>query len=67
MILRYNHPYTIGFSVDGDHAEGATEREILRALHAPLTELHQWGEALEAVGVPEETIDNLTGLEVDPA
>ena len=65
MRPRYNHLYALGFSVDSDDPEGATEAEVLHALWERLIELRQTGEALEAVGVPDETIDYETGLEVD--
>jgi ATP phosphoribosyltransferase len=64
MKKRYNHLYALGFSVDSNHPEGATEGEVLLALRSRLVDMKQTGEALEAVGVPEETIDNGTGLEV---
>jgi hypothetical protein len=49
---KYNHLYALGFSVDSDDREGATEGEILAALSERLQELRHTGEALEAVGVP---------------
>jgi hypothetical protein len=63
---RYNHLYALGFSVDSDHREGAAAAEILHALRMRLVELQRTGEMLEAVGVPEETLDNVTGWAVDP-
>jgi hypothetical protein len=54
---RYNHLYALGFSVDSDDREGATAEEILDALLLRLVELRRTGETLEAVGVPDETID----------
>jgi hypothetical protein len=65
MKWRYNHLYALGFSVDSDDPEGATEAEILSALSERLRELRHTGEALEAVGVPEETVDNVTGWTVE--
>ena len=65
MRPRYNHLYALGFSVDSNDSEGATEAEVLHAIRTRLIELRESGEALEAVGVPDETIDNETGLEVD--
>jgi hypothetical protein len=62
---KYNHLYALGFSVDSDDREGATEGEILAALSERLQELRHTGEALEAVGVPEEILDNRTGWAVD--
>ena len=37
----------------------------MSALRRRVDELEQTGEILEAVGVPDETIDNETGLEVE--
>lgn len=67
MKGRYNHLYALGFSVDSDYREGAAAAEILQALRMRLVELQRTGEILEAVGVPEETLDNVTGWAVDPA
>ena len=47
-----------------DHAE--PRQEIMRALRGRVHELEETGEILEAVGVPDETIDNETWLEVEP-
>ena len=58
---RYNHLYALGFSVDSDDPEGASAAEILEGIRLRLNELRSTGEALEAVGVPDETIDNYTG------
>jgi len=65
MKPKYNHLYALGFSVDSDSREGATEDEILSALSDRLAELRHTGEALEAVGVPDETVDNETGWAVE--
>lgn len=37
----------------------------MRALRVRLLELQRTGEVLEAVGVPDETLDNETGWVVD--
>lgn len=66
MGKKYNHLYALGFSVDSDNREGATDEEILGALGLRLVELRQTGEILEAVGAPDETLDNDTGWAVDP-
>jgi hypothetical protein len=65
MRRKYNHLYALGFSVDSDDREGATAEEIMAALWVRLLELQQPGEALEAVGVPDETLDYDTGRAVD--
>jgi hypothetical protein len=65
MKRRYNHLYALGFSVDSDSREGASAPEIMKALRLRLMELRRTGETLEAVGVPDETIDNETGLALD--
>jgi hypothetical protein len=64
MRPKYNHLHVVAFSVDSDDREGGEPAEILRALWRRVHELEQTGEILEAVGVPEERIDNETGLEV---
>jgi hypothetical protein len=65
MRKRYNHLYVVAFSVDSDDREGGNPAEIMSALLMRVQELYQTGEILEAVGVPDETIDNATGLEVE--
>ena len=65
MRRKYNHLYALGFSVDSDDREGAKAEEIMAALWVRLLELQQPGEALEAVGVPDETLDYDTGRAVD--
>lgn len=67
MRLKYNHLYALGFSVDSDDRDGATAAEIIQALRMRLSELARTGEVLDAVEAPDETIDNATGLEVEPA
>jgi hypothetical protein len=62
---RYNHLYALGFSVDSDDPEGASAEEIMGALRFRLIEMRSTGEVLEAVGVPDETLDNETGLPVE--
>jgi hypothetical protein len=64
MRPEYNHLYVLAFSVDSDGREGGDPVEIMRALRSRVHELDQTGEILEAVGVPDETIDNETGLEI---
>jgi len=66
MRPKYNHLYVVAFSVDSDDRDGGGPAEIMRALRRRARELEQTGEILEAVGVPDETIDNETGLEVTP-
>ena len=65
MGPRYNHLYAVAFSVDSEDREGGGPGEIMRALRRRVHELELTGEILEAVGVPDETIDNETGLEVE--
>ena len=65
MKPRYNHLYVVAFSVDSDNREGGNPAEIMSALLMRVQELYQTGEILEAVGVPDETIDTETGLEVE--
>jgi hypothetical protein len=65
MKRKYNHLYALGFSVDSDNREGATAEEIMAALWGRLLELQQTDEILEAVEVPDETVDNHTGWAVD--
>ena len=64
MRKRYNHLYVVAFSVDSDDREGGSPAEIMRALQERVRELEET-EILEAVGVPDETIDNETWLEVE--
>jgi hypothetical protein len=64
MKPKYNHLFVVAFSVDTDDREGGSPAEIMGALRRRVYELEQTGEILEAVGVPDETIDNETGLEV---
>jgi hypothetical protein len=66
MRPKYNHLHLIAFSVDSDDREGGSAAEIMGALRRRVLELEWSGEVLEAVGVPDETIDNETGLEVEP-
>jgi hypothetical protein len=63
-MSKYNHLYLLAFSVDSDDLEGGDPSAIMRALRRRVHELERTGEVLEAVGVPDETIDNETGLEV---
>ncbi len=65
MRPKYNHLYLLAFSVDSDDRDGGDPAAILRALRRRTHELERTGEILEAVGVPDETIHNETGLEVD--
>jgi hypothetical protein len=55
---KYNHLYGLGFSVDSDGPGGATAGEILSGIAGRLAELRRTGEVLEAVGVPEETVES---------
>jgi len=64
MRPRYNHLYVIAFSFDSDDREGGGPSEIMRALRRRVRELERTGEILEAVGIPDETIDYETGLDV---
>ena len=64
MKRKYNHLYALGFGVDSDRRDEATPDEIMRALRVRLLELQRTGEVLEAVGVPDETLDNETGWAV---
>jgi hypothetical protein len=66
MKRKYNHLYALGFSLDSDHREGATAEEIMAALWDRVLELQRNGESFEAVGVPDETLDNDTGWAVAP-
>jgi hypothetical protein len=65
MKPRYNHLYVVAFSVDSEDREGGDSAEIMGALWRRVLELEQTGEILEAVGVPDETIDRQTGSEVE--
>lgn len=65
MKPRYNHLYGLGFSVDSDDPHGTSAEEIMAALWMRMAELRSTGEVLEAVGVPEETLDNRTGWTVE--
>jgi hypothetical protein len=65
MRPRYNHLYVVAFSVDSDDREGGSPAQIMRALQERVRELEETGEILEAVGVPDETIDRETGFEVE--
>ena len=65
MRPRYNHLYVVAFTVDSDDRDGGQPAEIMRALWQRVLELEQTGEILEAVGVPDETIDRETGVEVE--
>jgi len=58
---KYNHLYAVGFSVDSDQRDEATEGEILEALLARWWEMRLTGEVHEAVGVPDETVVSETG------
>jgi hypothetical protein len=64
MNPRYNHLYVIAFSLDSDDPEGGDPEEIMGALRGRVRELEETGEILEAVGVPDETIDRETGLDL---
>ena len=61
MSKRYNHLYAVGFSVDRDQRDEATADEILEALLARWWDMRLAGEVHEAVGVSDETLDNVTG------
>ncbi len=61
---RYNHLYVIAFSLDSDDPEGGDPEEIMGALRRRVDELEETGLILEAVGVPDETIDSETGLDL---
>jgi hypothetical protein len=65
MKPRYNHLYVVAFSVDSEDREGGASTEIMEALWHRVLELEHTGEILEAVGVPDETIDCQTGREVE--
>lgn len=65
MRRKYNHLYALGFSVDSDNREGATAEEIMASLWVRLLELQQTGEVLEAVEVPDDTVENRAGWGVD--
>lgn len=60
--LKYNHLYALGFSVDSNDPEGATAMQILAGIAERLAELRSTGEVPEAVGMPEDTVVNGTGL-----
>jgi hypothetical protein len=57
MRPRYKHLYVVAFSIDSDDRDGGSPVEIMRALQERVRELEETGEILEAVGVPDETID----------
>ncbi len=59
---RYNHRYTIAFEVQSDHpAKQVQEHEILSGVAGRLQDLiaHK-GLIHEAVGEPDDTVDNET-------
>lgn len=60
--LKYNCLYMLGFSVDSDDPDGATAQQILMGIAGRLAELRRTGEVDEAVGMPEDSVVNATGL-----
>ena len=64
MKPRYDHLYVIAFSLDSDNRERDDPAEIMGALRRRVREEEATGEILEAVGVPDETIDRETGLDI---
>jgi hypothetical protein len=50
--------HALGFSADSDDAGGVSAAEILQGIRARLVELRMTGEAVEAVGVPDETTED---------
>jgi hypothetical protein len=56
-MSRYNHAYTVAFSIDSDNeAENVTEEELLEGMYARFRDLSRCpGEVLEAVGIPWDT------------
>jgi hypothetical protein len=58
-MKKYNHTYTLGFSIDSDNAgENVTQKELLLGIAKRLADLIEYGEAEEACGLPLETYRN---------
>lgn len=57
---RYNHAYTVAFSLNSDHPDGEdVTPEMLRvALLRRIIQLDEDGEWEEAVGAPYDTYEN---------
>lgn len=55
-MTTYNHMFTVAFTVVSENAgEHVTEQEILDGIANRLHSLVQSGEAIEAVGLPDDT------------
>lgn len=56
---RFNHAFTIAFSLETDHkADDVTEEELLDALSKRLDDITKTGEIIEAAGTPYDTYEN---------
>lgn len=56
---KFNHIFTIAFSVDTDNdGENVTKEELMDSLRAKVSELEQTGEIEDMVGLPIETFEN---------
>ena len=59
-MRKYNHAYTVAFSVDSDDIQGAdlTALDLLMALINRGKDLTEAGEWQEALGAPYDTYEN---------
>ena len=58
--MKYNHAYTIAFSIDTDNPpDKVTAKELLNGLYERLVDLQKCDdEIIEAVGMPFDTYEN---------
>ncbi len=65
-MKKFNHAYTLGFSIDSDNpSENVTAEELLAGLVLRLDELRRNPqEAIEACGMPFDSFENETGAMV---
>ncbi len=59
-MKKYNHAYTVAFSVNSDHPEGRdlTDLDLFTALTKRGIDLTEAGEWQEALGAPYDTYEN---------
>lgn len=68
MKPKYNHAFTIAFSIDHDHpeGEGISPLEFTQALLRRIHDLNENDEWDEAVGAPYDTYENIEDIKELP-
>jgi hypothetical protein len=58
-MKKYNHAYTLAFSLESNNeGENVTEIELLTAIARRLADLIESKEVIEATGLPYDTYEN---------